>query len=348
MPEAVKTQQFVGRIAVWGFVLIAAGMTGVTMWQSGWFDRPARIALIPASPDSYWDDAITGAKSAAERFNIELTVRVPKAGEDEQSTIVRDLLSDKIDGIAISPINPAGQASVLNEAATGTRLVTFDSDSPVQSRLSFVGADNYTAGRRCGELVKQVLPDGGNVAIVIGSLDKENGQRRRQGLIDELLDRSFNPERPMEAVDAKLAGSNYTIVGTLIDENDPNQAQANVMAALRNHAALSAVIGLYAYHAPAILNAVQEAGKADQVQIIGFDYHPETLDAIEAGQIYATVTQDTYNYGYQAIRVLAEAYSGKSEELLPLNETLHFPCLIVKKDDVPEFRNSLKQRKAGA
>ena len=35
--------------------------------------------------------------------------------------------------------------------------------------------------------------EGGEVVIAIGSLDKANGQRRRQGVIDELLERSFEP-----------------------------------------------------------------------------------------------------------------------------------------------------------
>ena len=42
-------------------------------------------------------------------------------------------------------------------------------------------------------------PAVGDVIISIGSLDKQNAQRRRQGVIDELLDRSFEPTRPADA-----------------------------------------------------------------------------------------------------------------------------------------------------
>ena len=55
--------------------------------------------------------------------------------------------------------------------------------------------DNYDAGRMCGKLVKEALPKGGNVVILVGRIEQDNARRRRQGLIDELLDRPSDPQR---------------------------------------------------------------------------------------------------------------------------------------------------------
>lgn len=344
MSDATQPSRLVRRFFAWGLAIVAAVVTGSTLWQSGAFEQPAHVALITASADPYWEDAIIGAKTAADRLEVKLTVHSPKS-KDEQSQMIEQLLAAAIDGIAISPIDPEGQAPVLQEAARGTNLVTFDSDSPVPGRLCFVGTDNYAAGRRTGEMVKQALPSGGKIAITIGSLEKVNGQRRWQGLIDELMDRSYSPERETEDVGGERIGPQFTIVATLQDENDAAQAEANVTAALKSHSDLNGVIGLYAYHAPAILTAVRMTDKVGEIQIIGFDYHPDTLSAIETGEIFATVAQDPYNYGYHAVRVLAEA-ALDHDEALPMNEMLHFPCLIVKQPDVAEFRNSLTQRQA--
>ena len=62
----------------------------------------------------------------------------------------------------------------------------------------------------CAQHIRQAVPDGGEIIISVGSLDKENGHRRRQGVIDELLERSFEPQRPADAVDAPLKGPKYT------------------------------------------------------------------------------------------------------------------------------------------
>src|SRR5436189_5241842 len=115
---------------------------------------------------------------------------------------------------------------MLAEIASKTNLITFDSDTPVAGRLCFIGSDNYDAGRMCGQQIRQALPDGGDVIIAVGSLEKENGQRRRQGVIDELLDRPFDPSHPMDAVDAPLKGSKYSVVATLVDGIDPQRASA--------------------------------------------------------------------------------------------------------------------------
>ena len=72
----------------------------------------------------------------------------------------------------------------------------------------------------CGQQVREALPEGGKVIIAIGSIEKENGHRRRQGVIDELLERTFEPNRPTDPVDAPLKGPKYTIVATLIDNLD--------------------------------------------------------------------------------------------------------------------------------
>jgi ribose transport system substrate-binding protein len=54
---------------------------------------------------------------------------------------------------------------------------------------------NYDAGRMCGELVKEAMPGGGSVMIFVGRVEQDNARLRRQGVIDELLDRSHDPTR---------------------------------------------------------------------------------------------------------------------------------------------------------
>ena len=63
----------------------------------------------------------------------------------------------------------------------------------------------------------------------------------------------------------------------------------------------------WSYNGPAILNAVREAGKVGKVKIIAFDEAEETLAGISAGAIEATVVQQPYEFGYQAIHKLAQA-----------------------------------------
>jgi ribose transport system substrate-binding protein len=184
------------------------------------------------------------------------------------------------------------------------------------------------------------MPDGGRVAIVMGPIEKANGERRRQGIIDELLDRSFGPGRPTEPIDEVMIGEHFTIAATLIDNIDPIAAQANVKAALESDPEIDSIIGIFAYSTPAALAGVKEANAQNRVTLIAFDDRDETLAAVAAGEVFATLVQDQYNYGYHAIKLLARASDDKGYLAIPITEQIHFPLLPVTSENIDAFMAS--------
>ena len=63
--------------------------------------------------------------------------------------------------MAVSVINPKGQNAHLKEVAAKMPLLTQDNDAPNSGRVCYLGTNNYAAGRAVGQLVREVLPDGG-------------------------------------------------------------------------------------------------------------------------------------------------------------------------------------------
>src|SRR5262249_7201520 len=156
---------------------------------------------------SFWDIAAKGARDAAAdpKINVNVEVIMPAKGASDQKRMVEDLLTSGVEGVAISPIDPDNQKDLLEAIAARTKLITHDSDAPKSKRLCYVGMDNYDAGRQCAQLVRKALPDGGKVMIFVGRLGQANARLRRQGLIDELLDRT--PDRTRyDDPDAVLEG----------------------------------------------------------------------------------------------------------------------------------------------
>ena len=117
--------------------------------------------------------------------------KIPHDGSSaEQNRILETLIQiGKVKGIAVSPLDPKNQTSILNQVAESVKLICHDSDAPDSNRLFYLGTNNYRAGRQAGQLVKEVLPDGGKIMIYVGKMDVLNAQQRRQGLIDELMDK---------------------------------------------------------------------------------------------------------------------------------------------------------------
>ena len=161
-----------------------------------------RIAYVTNGVDPFWDIAAKGARDAAAKFNADVQVIFPQDGGDQKSKI-EDLLVRGVDGIAISPIDAKNQTPSINEWAAKTRIITQDSDAPESNRLMYIGVDNYEAGRMCGLLVKEAVPQGGKVAIFVGRLEQDNARLRRQGVIDELLDRPRPQTNPSNVASAK-------------------------------------------------------------------------------------------------------------------------------------------------
>ncbi|HYF00852.1 MAG TPA: sugar-binding protein [Planctomycetota bacterium] len=302
-----------------------------------------RIAYVSNGIDPFWNVAAAGAKAGAKEFDAEVEVLFPKDLPD-QKRMIEGLLARGIDGIAISPIDATNQVGFIDAAAKETKVITHDSDAPASKRLCFVGMDNYKAGREAGKLVKEALPDGGKIMIFVGRLEQLNAQQRRQGVIDEVLD------RPAQAADAlktdpasgELKGGKYTIVGTRTDGFDYARAKGQAEDAITAIPDLAGMVGLFAYNAPMCLEAIKGAGKAGKIKVVSFDEQDATLQGIKDGTVHGTVSQQPYEYGRHSVRILA-ALARKDESVLPPKGFLEVGIKIVRKDNVDAFWDELKK-----
>lgn len=285
-----------------------------------------RLAFVTNNPSDFWTIARKGVEKAdAELADVTAEFKIPPNGTAaEQRQIIDDLLAKGIEGIAISPVDPDNQTGLINEVSQKTLVFTQDSDAPTSQRACYVGTDNVAAGREAAKLIKEALPQGGKIMVFVGKLDARNAAERLQGIKEE------------------LNGSNITILGTRTDDTDRVRAKANVADTLVKEQDVAALVGLWSYNGPAILNAVREAGKTGQIKIIAFDEEDETLAGIKDGAIYGTVVQQPYEFGYQAIKLMAAAVKGDRSGI-PASKQLFVPTKVIKKDTVEEFTKQINQ-----
>ena len=304
-----------------------------------------RIAYITNGVDPFWVIAEKGAKDAGEKFGANVTIVMPN-GSTEQKQKLEDQLIKGTDGIAISPIDAANQTPMIDEAAGKTNIITHDSDAPKSKRLFYIGMDNYLAGRMAGKLVKEAIPNGGKVAIFVGRLEQDNGRLRRQGLIDELMDRSEDKTRN-EPPSAEVKNDKYTILATKTDQFDRSKAKSNAEDVMVAHPDLACMVGLFAYNPPNCLEALKKLNKQGKIQLVAFDEQDATLQAIKDGHCFGTIVQNPYMYGYESVRTLAALKNG-DKSVIPSNpeKMMNIPARAIKKDAVDEFWTDLKKKTA--
>jgi len=161
-------------------------------------EEKIRIAFVTNSVSDFWKYARAGIKKAEKEFNVTCEFHMPPDGTPaEQQRIVEALIAKKVSGMAISPCDPANQTELINKACEFMNVITQDSDALGSNRKCYIGTNNYKAGREAGKLIKEVLPNGGNIMLFVGRLDAQNAIERRQGIIDELSGKPM-PETSLE------------------------------------------------------------------------------------------------------------------------------------------------------
>lgn len=331
--------------AVAGIAALALLATTVSFVQAQGAKK--RLAYVTNGVDPFWDTAAAGVRAAEKEFNVKCEIRMPPKGIVDQKRMIENLLAQGIDGIAISPIDAKNQVGQINEAAGHTPVITHDSDAPDSKRLCFVGMNNYRAGRAAGKLVKEALPNGGKLMIFVGRLEQLNAQQRRQGVIDELLDR---PEADLDklkfdAPGKALHGGKYHILDTRTDNFDYARAKANAEDAMAANPDLDAMVGLFAYNTPKCLEAVKEAGKLGRIKLVSFDEQDAVLQGILDGHVHGTISQQPYYYGYHSIRILNALAKG-DKSVLPKTGFYEVPIVEVRKANAAAFRTKLKELQA--
>ena len=306
-----------------------------------------RVAFVTNQIADFWNIAKAGCRDASKDLDIEVEVKMPpEATVIKQKQIVDDLVSSGIDAIAISPLDADNQTEWLNGLAAKLPLITHDSDAPLANRRVYIGMDNYKAGRMCGQLVKRALPDGGAVMLFIGRLEQDNSKHRRQGVIDELLDRPRPDTLDKVAYDPVadvIKGERFQILGTLTDQGKPEAAKQKAADAINAYVEMKAMVGLFEYNPPACYQALKQAGKLGEIKLIGFDENDVTLQGIKDGTIIGTVVQNPYEYGYQSVKVLKDLLEGRE----PASDFIDIPPRMITKENVDEYWADLKAKKAG-
>src|SRR6185437_1162914 len=211
-----------------------------------------KLAFVSNNSATFWTIARAGCEEAAKELgDVDVDFRIPSTGTAaEQQQLLDDLLVKGVDGIAVSPVDPANQTALLDKIASHALLITQDSDAPKSQRACYIGTDNVAAGKEAGKLIKEALPNGGKIMVFVGSMDAQNAQDRFNGIKQE------------------LTGSKVEIIDVRTDETDNSRAQRNAEDTLVKYPDVGCLVALWNYNGPAILNAVRSAGKNGKVKIV--------------------------------------------------------------------------------
>lgn len=257
------------------------------------------IAVVPKVAVPFFDDCNNGAAAAAAASGVQYQWVVPQNTQGStQVKILEDLMSKKVDGIAISVNEPRSVEAVIKKAmASGIKVVTFDSDSARSGRSMYIGTSNGAAGETMGEAMAKAIGGKGEVAIVTGQLGAVNLNERIAGIKQAL---AKHPD--------------IKIVATEGTEDDLAKAVSVNEALLRGHPNLKGIFGVSQVGGPSITKvmATREFGsKKGVVKVFAFDDLPDTVKGVKEGFIQGIMVQRPVTMGKLAVDHLLAQIQGK-------------------------------------
>lgn len=330
----IETKRKIGLALAWLPLLAATGCnkdsSAKARDSAATEGKIVKLAFVTNNPSQFWKIAEAGLEKYEKEGKVQVDLKMPPNGTPEdQNQILQNLASQGYDALAVSVIAPNDQLRVLNEVAAKTNLITFDSDADKSNRLLYIGTNNFEAGKALGERIVTLLPEGGKIAIFVGTLSADNATQRLNG------------------IEAAIKDKKIEIVDKREDNTDRAKARSNVEDIINAHKDLSLVVGLWNYNGPAIAAAIDGLGKQGKIKAAVFDEDDATLDAVASGTIQATVVQKPFQFGYLSAKWMHElaTQGDAAKKALPANHVIDTGVTIIDKSNVASFKTELTEMK---
>ena len=264
-----------------------------------------RFAIVPkAMNNPYFDLARNGCMIEAKKLGVTCTYTGPVEQEPAtQVQIIQDLISQHIDGLAISVADAASVKRVIEQARqAGIPVITFDADSPDSQRQAYVGTDNKALGRALGQMLIKQHATPGQYALVSGGPAAENLNERVQGVRDVL-----------NAAGWKEVGGSPTFCND--DSALAVQQMTDLATANPKLAAIVPVGGwpLFSQGAYAAFARQHRAAMASgKFTVVSADTLAVELHEVEEGTVAGLVGQRPAEMGEKAMEILLALKKGQS------------------------------------
>lgn len=240
----------------------------------------------------------------------------------KQGNQVKDFIVKKVAAIVLSPCQADSIGPVIREAnEAGIPVFTVDipCNLPDVKIACQIATDNEGGGEEAGRAMIEALGEAGGKVAILHFKQAESCRLRVKGFMKVIDAHNQESASKIEVV-AELEGGGAKAVGY--------QAAEDVMQV---HPDLT---GIFAINDPSALGAyaaLEKAGKADQVVIVGFDGQPEGKQAIKDGKIYADPIQFPDKMGIEVVKAIVRHSKGET-----LERDILIPTMLYRQEDAAQ------------
>lgn len=281
-----------------------------------------KITVILKTLNSeYWKCVQAGIEQAEEDTGCEVDVQGPpsETSYDEQMNEIETVLaSSDAEALVLAPLQPETAANLVADAQIPVLAVdtNFESDKVV----SYIGLSNEDAAKAGGKYVAEKLGGSGNAVILAGVQGDNTSEDRIKGWTEGI-----------EAGGCKVLDTQYT-------DAVADKAVTSVEGMMEQYSGeIDAIVCHSDDVAMGAVNAVEQAGRADEIMVVGFG-GISGAEPVQEGKLAATVDIGPYEMGYNCVLRALDAINGENiDEFYPTDPQ------IIDSDNVEDFLTQLAE-----
>lgn len=255
---------------------------------------------------SWWDAVALGMEDAVRQFEtkeifITYDYRAPEemSANDQIKRIKKAAALKEYDVIGVDVADVNIVTPVINEIIEqGNKVMTFSSsDSGKENgckRIAYVGnTHNFEDGEDLAEALCKYLNYKGQIAMLVGNEGAPCHEDRARGAKNV-----FSKYPGIELVDVKY------------DEDNDVKAYNYTKGFINDYPELDGIICCNMSNPVGAGRAVEEAGMAGKIIIVGMDHDERAIKYLRDGIIYALAIQDCYKIGFDTITTAVKIADG--------------------------------------
>ena len=253
------------------------------------------VMVMSTLNNPFFVTVANGAKAEAKTLGMHLSVLNANNSDQGSLDLTASAITQKPDVLIIDPVGAeSGGSMVLAANDANIPVMGFDRAPSAGKLANFIGYNAIDAGKRAADSLAESIGKSGTVVEIQGILGTNVAQDRSKGF-----------EQAIAAYPA------IKVVATQAADFDRGKA-LNVMSDILQ--ANPKIDGVYAANdemAMGVIAALDAAGKAGKVKVVGNDAIGDALTAIEAGTMYSTHAESAYALGQEVMRMAAKVAKGQ-------------------------------------
>lgn len=302
------------------FVLVLALLMAACGGNSTKDDNTVKVGVsISSFDDTFLMYMKDGMADYAKALGKEVEVTYVDAKEDAATQLsqVENFVVQGMDAVVVVPVNTEATGPITQSALESKIPLVYVNRKPnnLPKEVYYVGSEDKIAGELQAKYLAEQLDGQGNIVVLMGKLDNEGSHKRTEG-VEEILG-GFDKMQ----VTRKQTGQWQRSLGMSVMENWlASGDRIDAVASNNDDMAIGAI------------EAIEAAGKAGEILIVGVDATPDGLAELQKGRMSATVFQDAAGQGKGAIEVAVSAAKGMEVE-----KEKWIPFQLVTQENIDAF-----------